>query len=274
VTLDAIDQSIGRRVEPEPVRSAPMLDYRKDGQIAWVTLDRPDKLNAMTREFWGELQEGLAKAEADPEVRVVVLSGNGRAFSVGGDIDGFGELGDAGDRRAYLREAFTAMRAVDRFRKPTIAAVHGFCLAGGCELTMVCDIVVADETLRIGVPEATIGLVPGPGLGRGSSHLNLHWMKYMVLTGDSLSAEEARIAGLVNRITPPGEHLAAAEEIAKRISAQAPLAVEVGKMALGRQYEEFFDQALDSVSFLQCTEDFGEGISAFQDKRDSRFEGR
>ena len=166
------------------------------------------------------------------------------------------------------------MRALDDFRKPTIAAVHGFCIAGGCELTMMCDIVIADETLKIGVAEITVGLTPGPGLGRGSSHVNLHWMKYMVLTGDTLDAEEARIAGLVNKVTAAGEHIAAAEKLATKIARQAPLAVEVGKKALNRQYEEHFDHAIDAVSFLQSTEDFREGIAAFAEKRDRRFEGR
>ncbi len=251
-----------------------MLRYKKEDAIVWLTLDRPDHLNAMHRGFWAELTEGLAKAEADDEVRALILSGAGRAFCTGGDIIGFDDLGDAGDRRAYLREAFGAMRALDSFRKPTIAAVHGYCVAGGCELTMMCDIVIADETLRIGVAEINVGLTPGPGLGRGSAHANLHWMKYMVLTGDTLDAEEARIAGLVNRVTPEGEHLAAAEKLARKIAGKAPLALEVGKRALNHQYQEHFDHAMDAVSFLQSTEDFREGIAAFAEKRDRRFEGR
>jgi len=251
-----------------------MLKYKKEDGIAWLTLDRPDHLNAMTRDFWPELEGGLAKAAADDEVRALVLSGNGRAFCTGGDLIGFEDLGDAGDRRAYLNEAFAAMRALDSFPKPTIAAIHGYCVAGGCELTMMCDLVIADETLKIGVAEISVGLTPGPGLGRGSSHVNLHWMKYMVLTGETLDAEEARIAGLVNKITPAGEHLAAAEKLARKLAAQAPLAVEVGKKALNHQYEEHFDHAMDAVSFLQSTEDFREGIAAFAEKRDRRFEGR
>jgi enoyl-CoA hydratase len=138
----------------------------------------------------------------------------------------------------------------------------------------MCDIVIADETLRIGVAEINVGLTPGPGLGRGASHVNLHWMKYMLMTGDTLDAEEARVAGLVNKITPAGEHLAAAEKLAAKLARQAPLAIEVGKKALNRQYEEHFDSAMDAVSFLQSTEDFREGVAAFAEKRDRRFEGR
>ena len=169
-----------------------MLTYEVDGAVAWATIDRPDKLNAMTRDFWRELEETLGRAEDDPAVRVLVFRGAGRCFSVGGDIAGFGELRDTLDRRNYVREALGALRAVDAFPKPTIAAVHGHALGGGCELTMVCDIVVADETARFGTPEAQVGLVPGLGVVRGLAHLNLHWMKYMVFTGETLDAQEAR----------------------------------------------------------------------------------
>ena len=251
-----------------------MLAYRTDGPIGWATLDRPDKLNAMTREFWPELRDVLDRAEQDDEVRVLIFHGEGRSFSVGGDIEGFGELGDAADKRAFLQEANGAMRDVDSFSKPTIAAVHGHALGGGCELTYVCDIVVADETSRFGTPEASVGLVPGPGVARGSAHLNLHWIKYMIFTGESLDAEEARLAGIVNRVTPAGEHLALAEELGRKIAQRAPLALEVGKKILNRQAPEAFEHAIDAVSYLQGTEDFAEGIAAFKERREPRFEGR
>src|SRR3954462_6843491 len=179
-----------------------MLEYRTDGPVAFATLSRAEKLNAMTREFWAELREALQTAERDDAVRVLVFHGAGRCFSVGGDIAGFGELGGPADRRAYLQEAIGALTAVEAFAKPTIAAVHGHALGGGCELTMVCDIVVADETARFGTPESAVGLFPGPALPHGRAHLNLHWLKYMVFTGRSLDAAEARLAGLVNAVVP------------------------------------------------------------------------
>jgi enoyl-CoA hydratase/carnithine racemase len=251
-----------------------MLAYRTDGPIGWATLDRPDKLNAMTRGFWQELRDVLDRAEQDDQVRVLVFQGAGRCFSVGGDIEGFGELSGAGDKRAYLQEAIGAMRAVEAFSKPTIAAVHGHALGGGCELTYVCDIVVADETARFATPEASVGLVPGPGVARGLAHVNLHWMKYMIFTGEALDAEEARIAGIVNRVTPAGEHLMLAEELARKVAERAPLALEVGKEILGRQAPQAFEHAVDAVAYLQGTEDFAEGIAAFKERREPRFEGR
>ena len=251
-----------------------MLAYRIEGPIAFATLDRAEKLNAMTREFWPELRETLAGAEADAAVRVLVFSGAGRCFSVGGDIAGFGELGGAADRRAYLTEAIGALRAVEAFAKPTIAAIHGHALGGGCELSMVCDIVIADETARFGTPECGVGLVPGLGLARGAAHANLHWLTFLVLTGEVIDAQEARLAGLVNRVTPPGEHVTAATALAQKIATRAPLALAVGKQVLGGLAPDATQHAIDAVAFLQGSEDFQEGIEAFKARRDPRFEGR
>jgi enoyl-CoA hydratase/carnithine racemase len=250
-----------------------VLAYRTDEALAYLTLDRPEKLNAMTRAFWGELRAALDRAAADPAVRAVVVHGEGRCFSVGGDIEGFGELGDAGDRRAYVQEAILALRAVDEFPKPTIAAVHGHALGGGCELTIVCDIVVADETARFGTPEVAVGLVPGLGVARGLAQANLHWMKFMVLTGEPLDAQEARLAGLVNRVVAPGEHLAAAEAIARTIATRAPLAVALGKQLLSQEAPAAYGRAIDAVAFLQGSADFAEGIAAFGERRAARFRG-
>lgn len=251
-----------------------MLNLSSDGPVAWATLDRPDRLNAMPRSLWGEIRDVMARVDADPEIRVLIFHGAGRCFSVGGDIEGFGEIGDTADRRAYLEDAMSAFRAVEGAATATIAAVHGHALGGGCELSMVCDVVVADETARFGLPESAVGLVPGLGAVRGRAHVNLHWMKYLVLTGEPLGAADARIAGLVNEVVSAGEHLARAEQLAQKIAAKAPLAVAVGKRLLARDADEGFAHGIEAIALLQGTADHAEGIAAFAERRAPRFEGR
>jgi enoyl-CoA hydratase len=217
------------------------------------------------------MSEALRAIAADDAVRAVVLHGAGRCFSVGGDIEDFGAIGGVADRRAYMAEALAAFRAVDELGKPTIAAVHGHALGGGCELTMCCDIVVCDETARFGTPETAVGLTPGPGMVRGLSHVNLHWMKYMVLTGLPLDAEQARVAGLTNFVTAPGEHLAKAQELADVIASRSPLAQSVGKTFLGRGAWEQQGYVAEMIALLQGADDFAEGIAAFAENRPARF---
>ena len=248
-----------------------MLSRENRGAVAWLTLDRPEKLNAMPRAFWGELTATLRDIEADDDIRVVVFHGAGRCFSVGGDIEDFGGIGGVADRRAYMREALGAYKVLEALPKPTIAAVHGHALGGGCELTLVCDIVIADETARFGTPEAAVGLVPGLGVVRGLSQANLHWMKYMVMTGLPLDAQEALTAGLVNKVVAKGEHTSAAAELAKTIATRSPLALAVGKEILNRDSWEGYQYAVEAISLLQSADDFKEGIAAFTDRREPVF---
>jgi enoyl-CoA hydratase/carnithine racemase len=248
-----------------------MLTTEIRGTTAWLVLDRPEKLNAMPRSFFTELTEALPALAADDGVRTVVFAGEGRSFSVGGDIEDFGNIGGVADRRSYMAEALGAYRAVDEFPKPTIAAVHGHAMGGGCELTMVCDVVVADVTARFGTPEAGVGLVPGPGIVRGRAHLNLHWMKYLVLTGLPIDAEQARLAGLVNVVVAEGEHRAEAQRLADVMATRSPLAQSVGKAYLSRGAWDGQAHAAEAIALLQGAEDFAEGIAAFTERRAPAF---
>jgi enoyl-CoA hydratase/carnithine racemase len=242
--------------------------------VAWATLDRPDKLNAMGPGFWAELRTVLQTVADDDAVRVLVFRGAGRCFSVGGDIEGFGTLGDIAERRTYVAEALGALRAVEELTKPTIAAVHGFAYGGGCELTMVCDIVVADETARFATPEAGVGLMPGLAVVRGRAHAGLHALKYLALTGEPIDAEQARLAGLVNTVTPAGEHEAEAARLAALMARKAPLALAAAKRILGRGSDDGYAYATEAVSLLQTTEDHAEGLAAFAARREPEFRGR
>jgi enoyl-CoA hydratase/carnithine racemase len=251
-----------------------VLELQVRDRVAWLTLDRPERSNALPRGFWRELTAAVAAVDTDPEARVAVLSGAGPCFCSGGDLDGLGALGDLADRRAYMDEALAAFRRLDELSKPTIAAVHGHALGGGCELTMVCDIVVADRTARFGLPEANVGLTPGLAVVRGGAHLHLHWLKYMIFTGRSLEVEEARLAGLVNVVTDEGEHLVEAGRLAALIAAKAPLALQVGKRLVYESSPERYGNAAEAVAKLQGTDDFAEGVAAFGEGRVPGFRGR
>ncbi|MGW4340143.1 enoyl-CoA hydratase/isomerase family protein [Rhodococcus koreensis] len=252
-----------------------MLEVSVDEEgVALVLFDRPDKYNSLTYEFWTDIQHLAADAEDDDTVRVVVLSGMGRNFSSGGDIDGFGDLSDIPARRRFQEVAFAGFRAWERLQKPTIAAVHGYALGGGCELTMVTDLVVADTTARFGVPEAGVGLMPGLGVVRGPANTNLHWMKYMVYTGEHLSCDDALMAGLVNRVVPEGQHLDAALKLARLIATKPSTALRVAKRILNRGSSEGYDYGLEATSLLHSTEDQREGVAAFREKRTPTFKDR
>ena len=250
-----------------------MLRARHDGAIAWLTIDRPQKMNAMLPGFWSQLRDALSSAEQDDQVRVLVIHGAGRCFSAGGDIEGFGELTDVGERRRYVEDALSALRALEDLAKPTIAAVHGLALGGGCELTLVCDIVVADGSARFGMPEATVGLMPGLGVVRSRAHLSLHAAKYLIFTGETIAAEEAKAAGLVNVLTAEGEHLAQAERLAQKIASRSPIALTVAKRILSRGHDEGYDYSTEAVSLLMGSADHQEGIAAFLQKREPKFSG-
>lgn len=251
-----------------------MLTTEVRDRVCIAVLDRPEKLNSMPYAFWEDLQRLLADAEADDDVRVLLFHGAGRQFSAGGDIEGFGDLADIPARRRYQEIAFAAFRAVERFAKPTIAAVHGYALGGGCELTMVCDLVICDTTARFGTPEASVGLMPGLGVVRGRANTNLHWLKHMVFTGDRLDAEQARAAGLVTHVVAEGTHVAAAVEIAAKIAAKPATALRVAKRILNRGSEEGYDYAVEAVALLHSTEDQAEGVAAFKEKRPPTFTDR
>lgn len=251
-----------------------MLDYTVEGSVAWLRLNRPEANNAITQAFYGELVEALARAAANDDVRSIILHGAGESFCAGGDIKDFSSIaGTIGGRMQYMAAAMAGFSAVQSCEKPVIAAVHGFALGGGCELTMVSDVVIADETARFGLPEARMGLIPGPGAAIGLTQVNLHWMKLLVLGGETLNAQDAQLAGLATRVVPAGTHLEAAEALAARMAKLAPLSLATGKRLLNDIAGEHYEHAKVAVTLLQGTEDFKEGIAAFTQRRPPVFTG-
>ena len=171
-----------------------------------------------------------------------------------------------------MDRVFSVYRAIEEIPVATIAAVHGNAVGGGCELTLVCDLVVADETASFGLPETAVGLFPGIGVARGREQLSQHWLRYLALDRDSISADEALLAGLVNRVVPAGKHIDVAVELAHKITRRAPLAVRAAKQQLTRGAAAY-DAPRRVVSELMSTRDHAEGLAAFREGRNAKFEG-
>jgi enoyl-CoA hydratase len=245
--------------------------------VALVTMDRPEALNALSFRLIEELVAALQTLDADPAVRVIVLTGAGeRAFAAGADV---GEMA-AGTPDSMARDgSFERWDEVGRVRKPTIAAVRGFALGGGCELAMACDMIVAGDTAKFAQPEIKLGVIPGAG---GTQRLPRAIGKArameMILTGRSIDATEAERVGLVTQVVPAAETVDAALALAGRIAAMPPAAVLSAKAAVARAYELPLEAGLhqERLAFyaLFATEDQKEGMSAFLEKRRPAWRGR
>jgi enoyl-CoA hydratase len=257
---------------------APVLVEKRDDYIAVVTLNRPDKLNALNVQLRQLLRDTFDALEDDDEVRTVVLHGAGnRAFAAGADIGEFHARNAEEQRAAFAKRRIYEI--VAEFPKPVIAAIHGFCVGGACELALACDVRVADRSARISQAEIRIGLIPGGGgtqrltrlVGRG-------WASIMSLTGDFVEAEEAHRIGLVDILVDEGEHLERALELARRMTRWSPVALRLAKQAIrsaaemplsdGLTYE--MDRFLDAFA----SEDGREGVAAFIEKRKPEFKGQ
>ena len=247
--------------------------------MAEVTLSRPEAMNAVSTAMAGELTRACAEIAADPEVRVVVLSAEGeRAFCAGADLKERSGMTDADilRQRHVFRGVFGAVLALPQ---PVIAAVHGFALGGGCELALSCDLVVADDTAVFGLPEVSVGLVPGGGgtqltlrrLGPGRA-------ADLVLTGRKVGVEEAERFGLVDRRVPAGQDGAAARELAGQIAANSPVAVRAAKRAIRHGWGVSLEAGLDIEDAAWRTAalsaDRREGIAAFVEKRKPAWPGQ
>jgi enoyl-CoA hydratase len=253
-----------------------LVEREHEGRIATVLLNRPDRLNALNEEVMGGLAEELRDLDADREVRCIVLGGSDRAFAAGADI---AEMADSSviDMVAARRvDRWDAIRAV---RTPLVAAVSGFCLGGGCELAMSCDLIVASETAVFGQPETALGLIPGAG---GTQRLTRTVGKAlamdMILSGRRLSAREALAAGLVARVVAREAWLEEAKRVAREIASKGPIANRLAKEAVDRSFEAPLSLGLDyerrQLYLAFASDDAREGISAFLEKRSPDFSGR
>ncbi len=246
------------------------------GRVAWITLDRPDVLNALNDVISREIVAAAKQFDADPAIGAIVLTGSPRAFAAGADV---GELGDMTGTEVLMSGSFDGWTEFAAVRTPVIAAVAGYALGGGCELAMMCDIIVAADTAKFGQPEITLGIIPGMG---GSQRL-LRAVGYykaadLVLTGRLMDAVEAERAGLVSRVVPAEELLETAASIAQAVAAKSLPSVYAAKAALDAAMETSLAEGLrferHVFASLFDTADQKEGMAAFREKRPPEFQNR
>jgi enoyl-CoA hydratase len=243
--------------------------------VALIQLNRPRELNALNRQLMTELSEALRDLDADEQVRVIVLTGNDKAFAAGADIK---EMAEATPVDMVNRDQFATWDQIRRTKKPIIAAVSGFALGGGCELMLNCDLIVASESARIGQPEIKIGVMPGAG---GTQRLTRSVGKALamelVLTGRFMTAGEALRAGLINRVVPVEFFLREAVQWAKELAELSPLALKMAKEAVLQSFNTTLDEGLllerKNFYLLFSSHDQKEGMRAFVEKRKPEFTG-
>ena len=247
------------------------IRYEKQDQIALVTIDRPEALNALNSAVITELEQVVADLEADREIRAMILTGQGRSFVAGADIGEQYPL-DLSSGRSWGRRGSALLRRIERLEFPTIAAVNGFALGGGCELSMACDIRICADTAVFGQPETGLGITPGFGGTQRLARLVSPGMaKQLIYTAKNIKADEAYRIGLVNAVYPLDELLPAAEKLAETIAKNAPIAVRACKQAINEGLQVDMDKAvvIEEKLFGSCFQsaDQIEGMSAFLEKR-------
>jgi len=253
------------------------IKVTREAPIATVQLDRPAVLNALSEELMDELVASLETLDADAEIRCIVLTGNDKAFAAGADIK---KSFVATTPVSMLEEDLTTRwERVRKIRKPIIAAVSGYCLGGGCELAMTCDIIVASETAQFGQPEVNLGIIPGAG---GTQRLTRAVGKYrameIILTGRRVQADEAKAIGLVAQVYPAASWLEDAKALARTIAEKPPIAVRLATEAIDLAQSSTLDAGLEferkAFYLLFSTEDKKEGVDAFMNKRKAVFKGK
>ena len=251
---------------------------RAEDGLAYVTIDRPDALNALNETVISELLDCFQTIQKDPAIGCVILTGSGRSFVAGADIGTMRDLAVL-DGRDFTMFGQQLMDYVEALRQPVIAAVNGFALGGGCELAMACDIRIASEKAKFGQPEVNLGIIPGFGgtqrlprlVGKGMA-------KYLIMTGEHIPAQEALRIGLVQKVVPPEALMEEAERVARLILSKAPVAVRMAKRAINTAEDTdmrsgiAYEAEAYTTSFQAA--DRVEGMSAFLEKREAKFSGK
>ena len=251
------------------------IRYEKKDNIALVTIDRPEALNALNSTVIAELEQVVTELENDGTIRAMILTGEGRSFVAGADIGEQYPLDLDGGRR-WGQRGSALFRRMERLEFPTIAAVNGFALGGGCELAMSCDIILASEKAKFGQPEVGLGITPGfSGTQRLPRRVGVAKAKELIFSGRMVKADEAERIGLVNAVYAPEALLDGAMEMARSFAKNAPIAVKYAKACIDRGMQTDIDSgiACENELFAMCfaTADQKEGMGAFLEKRSAQF---
>jgi enoyl-CoA hydratase len=255
------------------------VDVERDDAVATVTINRPEAMNALDVATLTELRDRLQELAADADVRVVILTGAGdRAFAAGADIKYMSAL-DVAEAKAWGALGHETSRQLETMPQPTIAAVNGFALGGGCELALACDLRYAARTAKLGQPEINLGIIPGwGGTQRLARATTLGFAKELVLTGRLVDADEAERRGLVNAVFEPGELRDKVLETARELASKSPSALAAAKAATNQALQgEHADNLVaegEEFAALFASDDAKEGLRAFIEKREPRFVGR
>ena len=252
------------------------VELKFEGPLARLTLKRPEKLNALDREMIEALFDASRAIETSREARVAILSGEGKAFSAGGDIAAWGGLPALDMWRDWTRAGHRAFEALARLRVPLIAALTGHAFGGGLELAATADLRVAEKGVRLGLPESGLGMAPGwSGTQRLVRRFGASTVRRMALAGQMFTAEEALPLGLVDEVVPAGEGLACAEVIAKDVAERGSVAVQIVKAMINAAEGEDKDAPIEGLAgaLTATTKDLAEGVAAFRAKRAPQFTG-
>jgi enoyl-CoA hydratase len=256
-----------------------LLTYQKEAPLAYITINRPQAMNALSNALVEELDKALDLVEQDPELRALIITGAGeKAFMAGADINELKER-DFLLGRQQTRRRQQVLNRIAEMKIPVIAAINGYALGAGLELAIACTLRVACEEAKLGSPEVNLAIIPGDGATQRLPRLiGFGRAMEMVLTGDFVDAQQAYNIGLVNKVVPKEELMEAAKKLATKIASKAPLAIQCAKEAVNRSMEVGIYEGLAHESYLHAytcaTEDKKEGVAAFLEKRKPSFQGR
>lgn len=254
------------------------IKYEVKDQIAFVTIDRPKALNALNEDVLKELYDAFSKFECDAAARVAILTGEGKAFVAGADIAAMSKM-NALEGRNMMILGHKLMNYMEAIEKPIIAAVNGFALGGGCELSMACDFRLASTKAKFGQPEVGLGIIPGFGgtqrlprlVGKGMA-------KYLTITAEIIGADEAMRIGLCEKVYEPEALMDEAVKVAQTIISKAPIAVGSAKVAINNGYDMDLKSAsrfeIETFTAAFGSDDKAEGMGAFLEKREAKFENK